>query len=191
MEEAHKQHLAKSGNAAELVHGGDVHAGIETYAQRNEWDAALQLASQQGPHMLVKYATLHGAYLLQHDQYVHAAAVFARHGTSTQPPNLQMYRRIAKEILSRGTEAQPGGGGPEPGAPPLPNLRALLHKVVLCMRQGGDDCSEFERLLWIAHLTAAQAVAAERGAADASKRLAVAMLRYLREVWSGFTLTHP
>ena len=31
-------------------------------------------------------------------------------------------------------------------------------------------------------VTAAQAVAAERGAADASKRLAVAMLRYLREV---------
>ena len=90
VEEAHKQHLAKSGNAAELVHGGDVHAGIETYAQRNEWDAALQLASQQGPHILVKYATLHGAYLLQHDQYVHAAAVFARHGTSTQPPNLQV-----------------------------------------------------------------------------------------------------
>ena len=77
VEEAHKQHLAKSGNAAELVHGGDVHAGIETYAQRNEWDAALQLASQQGPHMLVKYATLHGAYLLQHDQYVHALTLLA------------------------------------------------------------------------------------------------------------------
>ena len=44
-----------------------------------------------------------------------------------------MHRRIAKEILSRGTEAQQGGGGAEPGAPPLPNLRAMLHKVVLCM----------------------------------------------------------
>ena len=107
--------------------------------------------------MLVKYATLHGAYLLQQDQYVRAASVFARHGTSTQPPNLQMYRRIAKEILSRGTEAQQGGGGAEPGAPPLPNLRAMLHKVVLCMRQGGDEGhGEFERLLWIAHLSAAQ-----------------------------------
>ena len=185
VEEAHKQHLAKSGAAAELVQGGDVHAGIETYAQRNDWEAALQLATQQGPHMLVKYATLHGAYLLQQDQYVQAAAVFARHGTSTQPPNLQMYRRIAKEILSRGTESQPqgAGGAAEPGASPLPSLRAMLHKVVLCMRQGGDEGhGEFERLLWIAHLTAAQAVAAERGAADASKRLAVATLRYLREV---------
>ena len=134
-----------------------MHAGIETYAQRNDWEAALQLANQQGPHMLVKYATLHGAYLLQQDQYVRAASVFARHGTSTQPPNLQMYRRIAKEILSRGTEAQQGGAGAEPGAPPLPNLRAMLHKVVLCMRQGGDEGhGEFERLLWIAHLSAAQ-----------------------------------
>ena len=57
------------------------------------------------------------------------------------------YRRIAKEILSRGTEAQQGGGGAEPGAPPLPNLRAMLHKVVLCMRQGGDEGhGESERL---------------------------------------------
>ena len=49
VEEAHKQHLAKSGAAAELVQGGDVHAGIETYAQRNDWEAALQLANQQAP----------------------------------------------------------------------------------------------------------------------------------------------
>jgi len=187
VEEAHKQHLTKSGAAAELVQGGDVHAGIETYAQRNDWDAALQLATQQGPQMLTKYATLHGAYLLQNDQYVQAAAVFARHGTSTQPPSLQMYRRIAKVLLARGAESgraeklEPGGG--THANAPLLSLRAMLHKVAMCMRQGGDEGgSEFERLLWIGHLSAAQALAAERGAADASKRLAVAMLRYLREV---------
>ena len=58
-----------------------------------------------------------------------------------------------------------------------------MHKVVLGMRQNGEDgLQEFERLLWIAHLTAARALASERGAHDASKRLSVAMLRYLRDV---------
>merc|ERR1719502_2352315 len=59
----------------------------------------------------------------------------------------------------------------------------MLHKVVVGMRQNGDEgLQEFERLLGIAHLTAAKALAIERGAGDASRRLAVAMLRYLREV---------
>ena len=60
--------LAKSGAAAELVHAGNVADGLEAYAQRNDWEACLQLAAQQGPHMLVKYATLHGAYLIQNEQ---------------------------------------------------------------------------------------------------------------------------
>ena len=186
VEAAYKEPLSKSGAAAELVHSGNVSDGMEAYAQRNDWEACLQLAQQQGPHMLVKYATLHGAYLVQQEAFVQAAGVFARHGASTQPPNLQMYRRLAKEILSRGQEGDEGGGAgsaPPPGAPPLQNLRTMLHKVVIGMRQNGDDgLQEFERLLWIAHLTAAKALATERGAADASKRLAVSMLRYLREV---------
>ena len=102
MEEAHKQHLAKSGNAAELVHGGDVHAGIETYAQRNEWDAALQLASQQGPHMLVKYATLHGAALIQQSTYAGAAKA-ASFGIIPSDVTLSLLRGMSRSMLRAGT----------------------------------------------------------------------------------------
>ena len=40
-----------------LWQGGDVHAGIEAYAQRHDWESALRLAQQQGPQMLLRYAT--------------------------------------------------------------------------------------------------------------------------------------
>merc|ERR1719502_1381052 len=42
--------------------------------------------------------------------------------------------------------------------------------------------SEFERLLWIAHLTAGKSLAAERGATESGKKLAVCLLRNLREI---------
>merc|ERR1719502_1257044 len=42
--------------------------------------------------------------------------------------------------------------------------------------------SEFERLLWIAHLTAGKSLAAERGAADARRKITVALIRHIREI---------
>ena len=36
------------------VQGGNVAEGLEAYAQRGEWDRALELAQQQGGPMLVK-----------------------------------------------------------------------------------------------------------------------------------------
>lgn len=103
-----------------------------------------------------------------------------------------MYRRIANELLATSTGGQGGGQGGNAaagaaageGAVVLRSLRGMLRSVVHTLRQAGDEaaCEEFERLLWISHLIAAQAVAAARGAAAASKRLALSMLRYLREV---------
>ena len=49
------------------MHGGNVAEGIEAYAQQQDWEKCLELAQQQGPHMLVKYASLHGAALIQRD----------------------------------------------------------------------------------------------------------------------------
>jgi len=60
----------------------------------------------------------------------------------------------------------------------------MLQKGVTGLCQAADDAGleEFERLLWISHLSAAMAVAAERGASECRKKLAVSVLRYLREV---------
>ena len=49
------------------MHGGNVAEGIEAYAQQQDWEKCLELAQQQGPHMLDKYASLHGAALIQRD----------------------------------------------------------------------------------------------------------------------------
>lgn len=90
--EAYKRQMADSGAADELVHSGNVVEGIEAYAQKGEWDRCLEVAVKQGSHMLVKYATLHGAALIQQGAYPAAAAVFAKYGTAAQ--NVGMYRRV-------------------------------------------------------------------------------------------------
>jgi len=55
--DAYKRTMADSGAAEELVHSGNVAEGIDAYAQKGEWDKALEVAQQQGSHMLLKYAT--------------------------------------------------------------------------------------------------------------------------------------
>lgn len=189
VERMYKQHLATLGDAASLVHQGDVEEGLVAYAQQHEWQKCLELAQQQGPHRdvrIIKYATLHGAHLIQQSQFSEAAAIFAKHGTSTLGNNLAMYRRVAKEILASGQEAESSGDvtGSHSILHPLPHLRSMLHNVVLGLRQGTDEqaTQEFERLLWIAHVTAAKCLAAERGAVESSRKLAVTLLRYLREI---------
>ena len=58
----------------------------------------------------------------------------------------------------------------------------MLAKVVVGLRQAGDEAltTEFERLLWISHMTSAKDVAEERGSTDARRKLAIALLRYIR-----------
>ena len=205
VEAAHKAHMQQSGAAADLVHTGNVAEGIEAYAQQNEWDRARELAQQQGPAMLLKcatrstigsrpnptphtprisllsrYATLHGAHLIQSNLHADAAKVFAAHGTATQGANLAMYRRVAKEVLASGE-----GGGADGGvSATLPSLRKMLASVSNSLRApGGDEAAaaEFDQWLWIAHLVAAKALAAERGMAEGAKKIAVNLLRFIRE----------
>lgn len=63
-------------------------------------------------------------------------------------------------------------------------LRLMLHKVVTGLHQSGDDAAikEFERLLWIVQLTAAKALAQARHNAEAVRKVAVSLLRYIREI---------
>jgi len=172
--EAYKRQMTDTGAADELVHSGNVAEGIEAYAQKGEWDKCLEVAQQQGSHMLVKYATLHGAALIQQGAFPAAAAVFAKYGTA--PQNVGMYRRLSKEILSADDDGDAKGGA-------LMQLRMMLHKVVVGLRQGGEEAAtqEFERLLWIVQLTAAKALALARNATDAARKVSVALLRYIRE----------
>jgi len=185
VEEAYKRHLTESGQAVELVQGGNVTEGIEAYAQQGDWDRCLELAQQQGPHMLLKYTTLHGAFKIQQNDFLGAATLFAKYGASTQNANLQMYRRVARELLG---SSEAGGeilsSGVRASGAPMLQLRMMLQKVVTGLGQAADDATfeEFERLLWIAHLSAAMSIAGERGASDARKKIAVSLLRYLREV---------
>ena len=127
-----------------------------------------------------RYATLHGAHHIQSNQHADAAKVVAAHGTATQGANLAMYRRVAKEVL-----ASAEGGGADGGvSATLPSLRKMLASVSNSLRApGGDEAAaaEFDQWLWIAHLVAAKALAAERGMAEGAKKIAVNLLRFIRE----------
>jgi len=176
--ERHRKALSESGAAEDLVHRGNVQEGIEVYAQKEDWGKCLELAQQQGSHMLVKYATLHGAALIQQGAFTAAALVFAKYGTAVH--NVKMYRRLAKEILASGD--YDGGETDGKSTRSLRTLREMLVKVVHGLRTQGDQAltEEFEKLLWISHLTAAKDTAEERSSPDSRRKLAISLLRYIR-----------
>jgi len=178
--EAQRRSMQETGAAEDLVHSGNVAEGIEAYAQKGEWDKCREVAEQQGPHMLVKYATLHGAALIQQATFSGAAKVFATYGTATSGNNVAMYRRLAKEILATGD--YDGGEADTKSTRSILHLRQMLAKVIVGLRQAGDESlmREFETLLWIAHMTAAKDVAEERGASEARRKLALSLLRHIR-----------
>jgi intraflagellar transport protein 172 len=180
--EAHRRSMAETGAAEDLVHSGNVAEGIEAYAQKGDWDKCREVAEQQGAHMLVKYATLHGAALIQQSTFAGAAKIFATYGTATTGNNVSMYRRLAKEILATGD--YDGGEVDTKSTRSILHLRQMLAKVVAGVRQGGDEAltREFENLLWIAHMTAAKDVAEERGATEARRKLSLSLLRHIRTI---------
>merc|ERR1719502_698098 len=181
--EAHRRSMAETGAAEDLVHSGNVSEGIEAYAQKGEWEKCREVAEQQGPHMLVKYATLHGAALMSQSTFAGAAKVFATYGTSTSGNNIAMYKRLAKEILADSGDYD-GGEVDTKSTRAILNLRQMLAKVVVGLRQAGDETTtrDFENLLWIAHMTAAKDVAEERGASEARRKLALALLKHIRVI---------
>jgi N-methylhydantoinase A/oxoprolinase/acetone carboxylase beta subunit len=176
--EAHKRSLAESGAAEDLVHSGNLAEGIEVYAQKGDWTKCLEVAQHQGSHMLIKYATLHGAALIQQGAFTTAAQIFSKYGTAVQ--NVAMYRRLAKEILATGD--YDGGEVDTKSTRSLKALREMLQKVVHGLKTKGDQqlTEEFERLLWIAHLTSAKDTAEERGSTEVRRNLAISLLRYIR-----------
>jgi len=188
VEEAYKRHLTDSGEAVALVREGNVVEGIEAYAQQGEWDKCLELAQQQGPTMLLKYATLHGANKIAQSDFQGAATIFAKYGTNVVAGSLAMYRRVTKECLASACAQGDADGellrsGVRASGAPLLDLRVMLHKVVQALSQAGDEqLPDFDRLLWISHLSAATTVASERGASECRKKIAISLLRYLRDI---------
>ena len=179
--EAHRRSMAETGAAEDLVHSGNVAEGIEAYAQKGDWDKCREVAEQSNN--VVKYATLHGAALIQQSAFAGAAKVFATYGTATTPNNVAMYRRLAKEILATNGDYD-GGEVDTKSTRAMLHLRQMLSKVVQGLRQTGDSnlVKEFEDLLWISHMTSAKDVAEERGASDTRRKLALVILRHIRIV---------
>merc|ERR1711988_1852854 len=67
----------------------------------------------------------------------------------------------------------------------LPELRQMLFKCATALQQAGNEETlqeEFDKLLWVCHLQAAKAICNERGLTQTASKLAVALLKWVRDI---------
>lgn len=59
VEQQYTQHLTKTGQADQLATTGNTSAALDLYVRQGEWDKVHQLAAEQGPEAMGKYAYMH------------------------------------------------------------------------------------------------------------------------------------
>ena len=183
-EEQHAAALAAVGDAGALMQQGNVSAGIEVLAQQGQWNKVHELAKEQGGEAAMAYALKHAKYCCQSGDFVGGCAALAQNGCPAQPAHYEMYRLLAREVLSsRSTDG-------------LEHLKGMLYSLMCAMRAGGseadpNDLTDFEKKLKVAHWANVAAVAAARAAQQPAKAQALrsiaasartSILRYVGEV---------
>eukprot|EP00742_Colponemidia_sp_Colp-10_P004835 GILJ01005162.1.p1 GENE.GILJ01005162.1~~GILJ01005162.1.p1 ORF type:complete len:1182 (-),score=172.76 GILJ01005162.1:116-3661(-) len=170
---AFRSYLIQSKQADQLVHHGDVHSGLDMYAQRGEWQRCLEIAQEQGPDVLNKYVSQYLRALVQDEQFEVGGQLLARYGAPIIPGNFAAYKSIAVELISRCDESS------------LNDLKSVLQQLVSNLRTSRDNniqsvAEEFEKLLLIAHLMVLRfACAKHTTLKELVARQSVALLRYI------------
>ncbi|GMH40827.1 hypothetical protein BSKO_08731 [Bryopsis sp. KO-2023] len=132
VEERYNDHLLEHRNADELA-PSEVH----------------ELASQQGPVIALQYAAKHAKLKAKQQDFVAAASVLAEHGIDPHPGNFDMYKHVAKQILSF-SEAERTEKAES-------DLATVLHRLLESLEVtativGTGEKQEFEHLYQAAHL---------------------------------------
>ena len=99
-EEQHAAALAAVGDAGALMQQGNVSAGIEVLAQQGQWNKVHELAKEQGGEAAMAYALKHAKYCCQSGDFVGGCAALAQNGFPAQAAHYEMYRLLAREVLS-------------------------------------------------------------------------------------------
>ncbi|KAJ3152666.1 hypothetical protein HDU86_005539 [Geranomyces michiganensis] len=173
VESAYVGHLKSGGRAEDLV-GVDVLAGLDMYAEQGEWDTCLRTAAAQGSAVLNKYLVACCAKLIREEKFDQAVARLAEHGALYSPANADLYLRLAREVLAKGS------------AENISALREMLFKLVngqnLTTQTPGIP-PELDRYLYIAHIVTLQHYCAKkRDLAYFAAKQAIAALRYTKEI---------
>jgi intraflagellar transport protein 172 len=172
VEQLYTNHLQATGQAGALADTGNTGAALEMYARQGEWDKVHELASEQGPDMVSKYAFIHAKQEVQRGRFKAASAVFAKCGAPAVPANFDLYKHIAHEILT-------GSGDPQADVELKGMLQRLVKEMSLTPEVYRNDLHVFVRHLEVAHFNTLRVKAKAEGWNDLAAKTATALLRYV------------
>jgi hypothetical protein len=79
---------------------------IDMYAAKGDWAKVHELAAKSGPQVASRYVSKHAALLVKQKDFPEAAAVIAQHCTLADATQVELYQKIAMEILGVAREAR-------------------------------------------------------------------------------------
>eukprot|EP00899_Mesostigma_viride_P028336 jgi/Mesvir1/8688/Mv02626-RA.1 len=177
VDDQYMQHLMANEKADDLVEHGNVLAGIDLYARQGDWNKVHELARQQGPQVVAKYALRHAKQCVQAGEFVEAVDVFARYGTPCEPAQFELYKRIAREVVSTPKLVS---------LKTLADLKEMFYKLVNTMRASADtnaaSLNDMERMLRLAHYSHLKEFCKQQGMMDIAAKLSVSLLRYIGDI---------
>ncbi|GMH45662.1 hypothetical protein BSKO_13619 [Bryopsis sp. KO-2023] len=176
VEERYNDHLLEHRNADELATRGHTSEALEMFCHRGEWEKVHELASQQGPAIALQYAAKHAKLKAKQQDFVAVASVLAEHGIDPHPGNFDMYKHVAKQILSF-SEAERTEKAES-------NLATMLHRLlesfeVTATIVGAGEKQEFEHLYQAAHLLSLTNKAKDAGLTEIAAKQATSLLRFV------------
>jgi len=155
--EAMRQEHLRSMNRIEELAPRNAHMAVDVYAQTGQWSKVLELAKQQGPAAVHKYAANHAAKLVSESRFKAALSILHQHGFEAAAPVFPLVRRIAQEVLAMSEEklgddagSAASNGGYQMTGPAgadgvsfvsLPAAMEMLKKVLLRLVDGVTDAA--------------------------------------------------
>lgn len=185
VERSYRKHVVRSDNPEGCIDTGNVDAGLDIYAQRGQWKKVFEVCQKEKPSVRARYAFRYAAKLVDEDKALEAAIALAEHGVSYNRKFLDLYRKIAKDVLSMDMAAE--SATKDHGRTTYVALRTFLFQLVSIAQRSSsspdsktrddDVVGEFERLLMIAHFTVMRITAASSNQYALAAKLSIALLR--------------
>lgn len=101
----------------------DVDSALEIYAQKKEWQKALEVASRRPPNVYARFAVPFAEEQLADGNVVNVIEVFSRYGGPAVPSQYGLFQRILSDLLSRPY-------GSDPDVEVFRQARDMLYKTV-------------------------------------------------------------
>ena len=96
---------------------------LSMYSESGQWDRCLELAEKQGAEILAKYVALYAAHLIKSNASLSALQLFNKYGTSPNPQNYNIYKRLCMEVYGQQLDGVTGYNT-------YANLRNMLYALV-------------------------------------------------------------